>query len=147
MSLDVVADVDAGGGIAQTGLTYKRVFPAPTFLSPICYWSPNRQALMKLRVLFPEPIARVYLRVGFGESLIPEVQSTACILAGIGAVDYSCGEVKPVGEFVDEKGPHRRSVGAKSSWRAGSCTPNHALFPWRNAVTRPQISARPRVQM
>ena len=99
-------------------------------------------------VLFPEPISSVNLRIRFGESLLPQIQSAACSFSELGAVYRSRGDIEPVGEFVDEKGSHGRAIGAKSRRRRklhakiGAI----ALAQRRHAATDQRAITRPNVR-
>ena len=148
MGPDIVADVDAANGVAQTGAYYIKVRFQTDRLPR--YALRCRIAMLDEAacVLFPEPIPSVDLRVRFGQSLIPEVQSAACFLTGLRAVYHSRSNIEPVGELVDEKGSHRRAIGAKSRGRRelhakiGAV----ALAQRRHAATNQRAIARPNVR-
>src|SRR4051812_48159311 len=113
MSPDVIADIDATDGVAQVRAYYvKECFQTDRFSG---YAARCRIAVLDegACVLFPEPIPGVDLRVGFGETLMPEVQSALRLLPKFRAVYRSRGDVEPVGEFVYEEGSHGCVIGAK----------------------------------
>ena len=99
------------------------------------------------RILFPKPVLRIDLRVRFCKPLMPEVQSAAFFLPGLGAVHDARRYIEPVREFVDEEGSHCRAIAAKSGRRRNLNTKVGAIARAQHchsttnqyAVTRPNV--------